>query len=78
MDAQTVREKTIKPKLIEMVGNSIASALITVATVEGAGGASEQEKLRLTVNSICADPRVLGMWGNAQTEKQKKEWLALV
>lgn len=78
MDAQTVREKTIKPKLVETFGNAIASALITAATVAGAGGTSEQEKLQLTVTSICADPRVLGMWGNAQTERQKKEWVALV
>ena len=78
MDAQTVREKTIKPKLVETFGNAIASALITTAAIAGAGGASEPEKLQLAVNAICADPRVLGMWGNAQTERQKKEWLTLV
>jgi len=78
MDAQTARETVIKSKLVEVFGNAIASSLITKAAMAGMGGASEQEKLRLTADYICADPKVLGMWGNAQAERQKKEWLALV
>ena len=78
MDAQTARETIIKPKLGEVFGNAIASNLITKATIASQSGTSEQEKLKLIVDSICADARVTGMWGNAQTERQKKEWLALV
>jgi hypothetical protein len=78
MDAQTARDTVIKSKLIEVFGNAIASSLITKAAMAGMGGTSEQEKLRLTADYICADPKVLGMWGNAQAERQKKEWLALV
>ena len=78
MDAQTARETVIKPKLVEVFGNTIASSLITKAAMAGMAGTSEQEKLKLMADFICADPRVLGMWGNAQTERQKKEWLALV
>jgi len=78
MDAQTARETVIKPKLVEVFGNAIASSLITKAAMAGMAGTSEQEKLKLMADFICADPRVLGMWGNAQTERQKREWLALV
>jgi hypothetical protein len=78
MDAQTARETIIKPKLVEVFGNAIASSLITKATMASQGGTSEQERLKLIVDSICTDPRVLGMWGAAQTERQKKEWLTLV
>ena len=78
MDARTARETVIKVKLAEVFGNNIAASLTTSATVAGMAGGSEKEKLALMVNSICADARVLGMWGNAQTERQKREWLALV
>ena len=78
MDAQTARETVIKSKLIEVFGNSIASSLITKAAMAGMAGTSEQEKLKLIADCICADSRVLGMWGNAQADRQKKEWLALV
>ena len=78
MDAQTARETIIKPKLVEVFGNAIASSLIIKATMESQSGKSEQEKLKLIVNSICADPKILGMWGAAQTERQKGEWLTLV
>lgn len=78
MDAQTARETIIKPKLVEMFGNAIASNLITKAAMASQGELSQQEKLQRIVDSICADPKVLGMWGAAQTERQKKEWLNLV
>ena len=78
MDARTARETVIKVKLAEVFGNNIAASLNASATAAGIVGGSEHEKLTLMVNSICADPRVLGMWGNAQTERQRREWLALV
>jgi len=78
MDAQTARETVIRGKLVEVLGNAIASQLISKATIAGMSGTSEEEKLKLIVGSICADPRVLGMWGAAQIERQKKEWLSLV
>ena len=78
MDARTARETVIKAKLAEVFGNNIAASLNASATIAGMPGGSEKEKLTLMVNSICADPRVTGMWGAAQTERQKKEWLTLV
>jgi len=78
MDARTVRETVIKPKLVELFGASMATSLITSAVLAGLAGASEQEKLALMTGCICSDPRVLGIWGNARAERQKREWLTLL
>lgn len=78
MDAKTVRETVIKPKLIGMFGNSIASSLLTRATTAGMRGNTEQEKLKLMIEAICSDQRVVGMWGATQTARQKTEWLKLL
>ena len=78
MEAKEVREKVIKPKLAEFFGNIIANALVSKAAVAGMKGSSDKEKLRLTVESICSDQKVLGIWGVAQTNKQKNEWLNLI
>jgi acyl dehydratase len=78
MDAQTARETVIRAKLVEVFGGAIASSLVTKAAIAGMSGTSEKEKLQRAVDFICADARVLGMWGAAQAERQKKEWLTLV
>ncbi len=78
MDAKTARETVIKPKLVEVFGNAIASSLLTPAIVAGMQGTTEQDKLRLMVEAICSNPKVVGMWGAAQTDRQKRQWLTLV
>ncbi|MCL5960123.1 MAG: hypothetical protein M1358_12565 [Chloroflexi bacterium] len=78
MDAKTARETVIKPKLVEVFGNTIASTLITGAIAAGMKGSSEHEKLKLMVECICANQKVVGMWGASQTERQKREWLNLI
>ncbi|MFC1562554.1 hypothetical protein ACFL4Z_00710 [candidate division KSB1 bacterium] len=78
MDAKEVREKIIKPKLAELFGNIIANALVSKAAVAGMKGSSNKEKLILMVESVCNDQKVIGMWGIAQTNKQKNEWLNLI
>ena len=75
MDAKEVRESIIKPKLAEVFGNIIANALVSKAAVAGMKGSTDKEKLTLIVESICSDQKVVGMWGEAQTNKQKNEWL---
>jgi len=75
MEAKTIKETVIKPKLIEIFGNTIGNSLVTKATLAGMRGNSEQEKLELMVEVICSNPIVIGMWGAAQTEKLKREWL---
>jgi len=49
----------------------MANVLITAAMAASITAANEKDKLRLTVETICSDKRVLGMWGTAQTTKQK-------
>lgn len=75
MDARTVRQTIIKPKLTEVLGAAIASIIVTKATSAGMAAGSEREKLERMLDVICSDPRVSGMWGAAQTAKQKREWL---
>lgn len=76
MDARTVRETIIKPKLAEVFGTTMTHMLITRSIAAGIGGGTEQEKLKLMVETICSDPQVLGIWGAALTEKQKQAWLS--
>lgn len=75
MDAKTVRETIIRPKLEEVFGKTMTNTLVTQAISAGMGGGTEQEKLKLMVEAICSNPKATGMWGAAQTEKQKQEWL---
>jgi len=75
MDAKTVRETIIKPKLTDIFGNLICSTLMMKAIRAAMKGINEKERLELMVDAICSDPRVTGMWGIAQTNKQKREWL---
>ena len=75
MDAETVGGTVIKPKLVEIFGATIADLLFTKAIFSGMQGSTEQESFQLIVESICSHPKVIGMWGTAQTEKQKFEWI---
>jgi len=75
MNAKTVRDTIIKPKLVEIFGVLIANSLLSKATLAGIRGETEKDKLQLMVDCICTDPKVKGMWGNAQTLRQKEEWL---
>jgi hypothetical protein len=78
MDAKTALETVLKPKLTEVFGTSMGGFLVTKAFGAGISGKSDAEKLQLMVESICSDPKVIGMWGASQTARQKGEWLCLV
>ena len=78
MDSKVIRETVIKPKLTEIFGNIIANALVSKAAIAGMKGSSDEEKLKLIVESICSDAKVIGMWGATQSVKQKGEWLSLL
>jgi hypothetical protein len=78
VDVWTIRETVIKPKLLEVFGGVIGHYLLTNGIVAGMKGTTEDEKLKLTVESICSDPKVIGMWGAVGAEKQKREWLGLL
>ncbi len=76
MDAKTVRDTIVKPKLVEVFGNAIANLLVTKSMSAGMKGTNEQEKLQLMLDSICSDNKVIGMWGEAQTAKHKQSWMS--
>jgi len=76
MDARTVRETMIKPKLADVFGGIITNSLITKSITAGMSGTTEQEKLKLMVEAICSDEKVLGMWGATRARQKKVEWLS--
>ena len=75
MDAATVGQEIILPKLKEVFGNSLANIIFAKGTMESIHGSTEQEKLKLMCEKICNDPKVVNMWGEAQANSQKLEWL---
>lgn len=77
MDARTARETVIRPKLVEVFGNTMALSLLTAAIGAGMQGTNEHDRLKLMVDCICNDKRVVGMWGAAQTERFRREWANL-
>lgn len=78
MKFTTIRDKVIKPKLIDMLGNTMAKDMFTKARFASANERDEKGMLKVFVTMICSDPKFLGMWGTAQAEKQKMEWLELL
>jgi hypothetical protein len=78
MDFAEIREKVIKPKLIEVFGNAMGGGLYIKAVGAAMAASSDSDKLNKMVDTICADPKVTGMWGASGTAKQKQEWLKLL
>lgn len=76
MDAKTIRENEIKPKLVDSFGAALASMLLTKAIAASMKGGTEQEKLQLTIDAICTDAKVVGMWGGMRINQLKSEWLS--
>lgn len=78
MDARTLRDTVIKPKLTEVFGGTMGLTLLTIGISAGMKGKTEREKAECMVEAICTDRRVVGMWGTARAQQQKNEWLKLV
>ncbi len=78
MDAKTVRDKIIRPKLEEVFGNVLTNLILTRSITAAMKGGTEPEKFKLMVESICSDPKVVSMWGAAQIQTYKHEWMALL
>lgn len=75
MDARTLRDNFIKPKLLEMFGATMGLTLLTVGISASMKGKTEPERIQYMVEAICSDKRVVGMWGAARAQQQKNEWL---
>jgi hypothetical protein len=75
MDADTLKDKIIKPKLAEVFGDLLAGSIVIKATLAALQGGCEEERKRLMIEAVCAHERVIAMWGEARAKKQKDEWL---
>ncbi len=73
-----IRDKVIKPKLIDMLGKTLAEDIYTTAQFATASTNDDRQKLRIFIDKICSDPRFIGMWGTAQADKQSREWFELL
>jgi len=73
-----IRDEVIMPKLVDMLGKAMAEHVGKEARFATAGARDDHERLQITVEKTCSDPRFLGMWGKSQAQKQKKEWLELL
>lgn len=78
MKYSSIRDKVIQRKLIDILGKSLAEDIYTEARFASVKGKDDLESLRYFVDKICSDPHFLGMWGTAQAQQQKKEWLDLL
>jgi hypothetical protein len=76
MDAISVRENIIRPKLKESFGEALTNMLLNKAVAAAYSGDNPVKKLELMINAICSDQAVIDMLGQAQLEKLKKEWMA--
>ena len=78
MDVKTIRETVIKPKLVEIFGNTMGSLILTSGILAASDGKTDEERLDKMVETICSDPEVISMWGQAGADRQKQEWLHLL
>lgn len=78
MKFYAIRDNVILPKLVDMLGKAMAKDIHRNAGFAAVGAREERETLRIFVEKACSDPRFVGMWGTAQAEKQKLEWLDLM
>ena len=77
-ETEIIIEKTIKPQLNKLFGSIVVDELISKATVLGMKADSDNEKIKLIIESICSDQRCVGMLGTSGVIKQRNEWLHLL
>lgn len=77
MDAKTLRDTVIKPKLVELLGGNLGLAVLTTGLSASMKGKTDSEKAHLMVEAVCADKKLVGMMGAARAQQQKNEWLKL-
>ncbi len=77
-EIEIIIKKIIKPQLNKIFGGIIVDELISKATVLGMKGNSDNEKIKLIIESICSDQRCIGMLGTSGVIKQRNEWSHLL
>ena len=78
MQPSEIRDTIIKPKLEEIFGKAIGNLLLTTGVLACMGIRSEEEKYKKMIQTICSEPEVISMWGEAGARKQMNEWLDLI
>lgn len=75
MNLEEFKEKVIKPKMHEIFGTLLGNTIVSSSYVKSMSvSGSDKDKGTFLIKSICEHPRVVGMWGNDQCNKQKAEW----
>ncbi len=80
MDPMVALDTAVKSKLEDAFGKGIAMLIVANASNDAHTpiiGLSKNDYRRL-VETICCDPRVKEMWGEAGTQTQLDEWLKLI
>jgi len=79
MDPRTIRDSVIKPKMIEIFGKAIGNLIFSTGILAAMDGRkTEEERFRVMVETICKESEVISLWGEADAQKQKEEWLRLL
>ena len=79
MDPRTIRETVIKPKMIEIFGKGMGNLIFSTGILTAMDGRkTETERFRIMVETICKEPEVISMWGEAGAKKQMEEWINLL
>jgi hypothetical protein len=77
MKSAFIRDKVIKQKLVDVLGQKMAEDICNEARFASISESDEKKQLEIFVEKTCSDPRFIGMWGTSQASKQKSEWLNL-
>ena len=74
-DAKSIMNTVISPKLEESFGKTMATCINTRAIFAAMSAKTEKEKLKLMVEEVCSDAKVIAMWGASQVNKYKDIWM---
>jgi hypothetical protein len=79
MDPKTAQETRIRPKLIELFGESMTNLIFVEAKLAVMKAAADEKTgYRIFVEAVCNHKDVVNMLGASAVEKLKSEWLGLV
>ena len=77
-----VFDKYVKPKLVEVFGNFVGTAIVANAYSSSLSVMKNKkykaDNYKIVIETICSNKQVIAMWGADGTTKQKEEWLKLI
>jgi len=80
VDTKTALEEHVKRKLEDTFGRAVAMLIVMSATTSAGVPTIEltDTQFRRLCEAICADPRVVDMWGQSGAMAQLSDWERLV